>query len=77
MYMPIARLTPDQSRNYETLKSALLKRYAMTSDGYSKKFYECRPEPGESPSQFIVRLENYFMRWVDLEKIEQSDSANS
>jgi len=67
-----ARLTPDQSRNYETLKSALLKRYAMTSDGYRKKFYECRPEPGESPPQFIVRLENYFMRWVDLEKIEQS-----
>ena len=67
-----ARLTPDQSRDYETLKSALLKRYAMTSDGYRKKFYECRPEPGESPPQFIVRLENYFMRWVDLEKIERS-----
>ena len=67
-----ARLTPDQSRNYKTLKSSLLKRYAMTSGGYQKKFYECRPEPGESPPQFIVRLENYFMRWVDLEKIEQS-----
>ena len=67
-----ARLTPDQSINYETLKSASLKRYTMTSDGYQKKFYECRPEPGESPPQFIVRLHNYFMRWVDMEKIEQS-----
>jgi len=70
-----ARLTPDQSKDYETLNAALLKRYSLTSEGYRNKFYECRPESGESPPQFIVRLENYFMRWIDLEKIEQSSDG--
>lgn len=44
----------------------------MTEEGYKNKFYEAKPEPGESPAQFIVRLENYFMRWVTLAKVNQS-----
>jgi len=44
----------------------------LTEGGYKNKFYEATLEPGESPAQFIVRLENYFMRWVTLAKVDQS-----
>jgi len=67
-----ARLPPDQSKDYEILKTALLKRYALTEEGYKSKFYESKPEKGESPQQFIIRLENYFMRWLDLAKVEHT-----
>ena len=58
-----AHLTPEQSMDYDILKSALLKRYELTEEGYKTKFYEAKPEVGESHSQFVVRLENYFIRW--------------
>ena len=67
-----SRLTPEQAKDYEALKTALLKRYELTEEGYKNKFYKSKPESGESPAQFIVRLENYFMRWVTLAKIDQS-----
>ena len=67
-----ARLTPEQSKDYDVLKKALLKRYALTEEGYKAKFYDSKPEPGESPQQFITRLESYFMRWLDLAKVETS-----
>ena len=31
-----------------------------------------KPEKGESPQQFIVRLEDYFLRWVELSKVDQT-----
>ena len=67
-----ARLTPEQSKDYDTLKTALLKRYALTEEGYKQKFYGCKPEPGETPPKFIVRLRNYFLRWVELADIKQT-----
>ena len=67
-----ARLTPDQAQDYGVLKKALLKRYALTEEGYKAKFHDSKPEPGESPQQFLVRLESYFLRWLDLAKVEQT-----
>ena len=67
-----ARLPPEQSRDYEVLKTALLKRYALTEEGYKSKFYDSKPEKGESPQQFIIRLESYFMRWLDLAKVKNT-----
>ena len=52
------------------LKKALLKRYALTEEEYQQKFYQSKPEQGESPQQFIVRLNSYFLRWVKLAKVE-------
>jgi len=56
-----ARLAPSQASDYDVLKQALLRRYALTEEGYKQKFYESKPEKGESPQQFIVRLEDYFL----------------
>ena len=67
-----ARLAPSQASDYEVLKQALLRRYALTEEGYKQKFYDSKPEKGESPQQFIVRLEDYFLRWIELAKVDQT-----
>ena len=67
-----ARLPPDQSQDYDVLKAALLRRYSLTEEGYKNKFYECKPEKGESPLQFIVRLDSYFLRWLELAEVKMT-----
>ena len=67
-----ARLPPDQAGDYKVLKTALLKRYLLTEDGYRQRFYDSRPEKGETPQQFITRLDNYFLRWLELAKVQQT-----
>jgi len=67
-----ARLPSDQANDYQALKTALLKRYAMTEEGYKQRFYDSKPEKGESPQQFITRFESYLRRWLELAKIDPS-----
>ena len=42
----------------------------MTENGYRDKFRKCKPESGENPDQFIVRLRGYLNKWVELSKTE-------
>jgi len=65
-----ARLSLDQAQDYDILKQALL-RYALTEEGYKQKFYESKPEKGESPQQFIIKLDSYFCRWLELARTKQ------
>jgi len=37
----------------------------LTEEGFKQKFRSVRPESGEAANQFIARLENYLMRWID------------
>ena len=66
------RLSPEIAMDYERLKVDLSERYDFTERGYRKKFREARPEGPESPSQFIFRLENYFTKWIEFAKVEQT-----
>jgi len=59
-------MSKDDVNDYDKLKAALLKRYQLTADGFRKRFRTSYPEQGESPVQFITRLENYLVRWVEL-----------
>lgn len=63
-----ALLSPDQSTDYEILKTSLLQRFQLTEDGFKQKFRKCRPESGESFQQFVVRLSGYFQRWIEMSK---------
>ena len=54
------------------LRSALLKRNDFTEFRYRRRFLEARPEGQESPGQFMVRLKNYFTKWVELSLVEKS-----
>jgi len=55
-------MSKDDVNDYEKLKSALLRRYQLTADGFRKRFRTSKPEPGESPSPFITRIGNYRQR---------------
>ncbi|XP_061195768.1 uncharacterized protein LOC133203996 [Saccostrea echinata] len=45
--------------------SALLK---LTEEGFHSKFRTSKPDPGESPSQFFARIDNYVEKWLNLTK---------
>ena len=59
-------LSDEQARDYDKLQKALLQRYDFTEQGYRERFRGAKPEGQESPSQFIVRMSNYFDKWVEL-----------
>ena len=67
-----ALLPQDQALNYEALKTSLLKRFERTEDGFRNRFRKCRPEAGETVSQFSVRLGSYLNRWIELCKVDHS-----
>ena len=59
-------LSDEQARDYNKLQKALLQRYDFTEQGYRERFRGAKPEGQESPSQFIVKISNYFDKWVEL-----------
>ena len=65
-----SRLSQEDAMEYDVLKVALLKRYSFTEEGYRQRFREAKPANHESPSQFIVRLRNFFNKWVELSNSE-------
>jgi len=65
-------MAKDDVNDYQKLKTALLRRYQLTVDGFRKRFRTSRPEPGESSSQFITRIGNYLQRWIDLAKAAET-----
>ncbi len=67
-----SRLSRQDALVYDKVKEALLTRYELTEEGFRKKFRESLPESGESPQQFINRINNYLMRWQNLSKVEET-----
>ena len=66
------RLSSIEAEDYHKVKSALLKRYQLTEEGFRLKFRESKPEVGESPGQYITRLCNYLSRWMKLSKTDET-----
>ena len=71
--LDVFSMTPaEQANDYDKLKDALLKRYLLSADGFKKRFRSAKPETGETPSQFLTRLDNYLERWIELAKVTKS-----
>ena len=68
-------LPADEIKDYDKLKSAILRRYELTEEGFRKRFKEERPECGEAVNQFIARIRRYLERWIDLSGIEKTFPA--
>ena len=62
----------EEAKDYDKVKIALMKRYDLTEDGYRRKFRASKPEVDESPDQFIVRLDRYLLRWLQLSDTERT-----
>ena len=68
-----SRLPEEAARDYDKVKIALMKkRYDLTEDGYRREFSASKPEADESPEQFIVRLDRYLLRWLELSDTAQT-----
>ena len=67
-----AKMPPEQTSDFERLKDAPLKRYQLFSDSFKKRFRSAKPEAGETPSQFLTKLDNYLERWIELAKVTKS-----
>ena len=65
-----SRLAEADARDYSKLKSALLRRFDLTAEGFRRKFYEARRDKDETAAQFVVRLVGYLDRWIQLAGIE-------
>ena len=65
-------MPPEQALDYKALKTALLKRFDLTEDGFKRKFRASRPEGAETFSQFSVRLSSYLQRWIDMSKTSKT-----
>ena len=39
---------------------------------FKRRFRSAKPETGETPIQFLTRLDNHLLRWIDLAKAEKS-----
>jgi len=70
-----SRLPVKDAQDYEILKDAMLKRFNLTEEGFKQKFTSAIAEAGEAPTQFIARLENYLMRWIDLANVEKDSDG--
>lgn len=64
-----SRLSDEESDNYDAIKTAILKRYELTSEAYRDKFRKCRQFSDESFKDFVVRAERFFHHWCDREDI--------
>ena len=67
-----SRLSEQAANDDDKIKIALMKRYDLTEDGYRRKFRASKPEVDESPEQFIVRLDRYLLRWLELSDTAQT-----
>lgn len=70
-----SRLSDSVASDYDGLKRALLKRYELTEAGFRNRFRNAKPEQGESPEQFITRLQNYLSRWIELSNTNKDFSS--
>ena len=64
-------LSTEDALNYDRSHLALLKRYNFTEHGYRERFRGAKPEGQETPSQFLVRISNYFDKWVELASVDK------
>lgn len=67
-----ARMPIDDAMKYDELKSALLKRFELTEEGFKKRYRSFRPDKGETYGQFVVRLQSYLQRLVDMSNIQKT-----
>ncbi|KAJ8041270.1 hypothetical protein HOLleu_12041 [Holothuria leucospilota] len=56
----------DEAKDFEKLKTALLRRYEHTEEGFRNKFRNSKPESGETAGQFVTRMKTYLNRWIKL-----------
>ncbi|XP_069999422.1 uncharacterized protein [Penaeus vannamei] len=61
------QLSQTDAGNYSELKSALLRGFDCTAEGFRVKFRRCRFSRGETAKQLIARMTKLCERWIEME----------
>ena len=59
-----AALTPDDAKDYESVKAAILRRYNINDEMYRQRFRNLKPRDGEAPRELVIRLTDLATRWT-------------
>ena len=65
-------LSDTEQKDYEIVKEALMRKFSLTEEDFRKQLFSTKVETGETPPQFMTRLERLFQKWVGAAKIEKS-----
>ena len=65
-------ISSEVARDCNKLLRALLQKYNFTEQGYREKFRSAEREGQELSDQLIVRIRNYFNRWVELAEVSKT-----
>ena len=59
-----AALAPEDAKDYDTVKTAILRRYNINEETYRQRFRALKPREDESPRELITRLQDLASRWT-------------
>ena len=66
------RMPEEEIDTYESVKTALLKNFQFTEDGFRQKLFTSKAQIGETAAQYYARLDGYMKRWITLSKIQKT-----
>ncbi len=62
-------LSDEDQKDYDIVKEALMRKYLLTEDEFRKQFFTTKVETGETPTQFMTRIQRLFTKWLDASKV--------
>ena len=61
-------LSLEQQKDFNAIKQELLKHYKISEASYRSRFFNSRCKKGESVTQFVAQISEYFDRWMEYHK---------
>ena len=71
----VDHLSDEDANDYKIVSEHLLKTFQLTPEVYRHKYLTCKKEEKESFPQMVARMELYFKRWLELEKVPETFAA--
>ena len=69
------RMDAETSLDYNSVKKVLMERFKLTEEGFRQKFRNSRPERGETPSQFIIKISSHLNKWFEMAGVNTLEKA--
>ena len=67
-----SKLSRDDARDYDALKSALYDGFQLTAEEYRSKFRNAKRNPGDTYKEHVTKLDRYLRKWIELDHCEDS-----
>lgn len=66
-------MNPLQTRDYDQVKAAILKKYEINAETYRLRFRSLSMPANETPKELCIRLKDSFYKWVNYEQFNKRD----